>query len=52
VRGNGILVLRIMCRQATDLSSMQSIEDFFTNIEDMVKDIRDGLILLLVPCKS
>ena len=52
--GNGILVLlvrlRTMRRQATDLSRMPSIEGFFTNIEDMVKDIRDGLILLLVPC--
>ena len=50
MRGNGILVLRIMRRQATDLSRMQSIEDFFTNIEDMVKDIRDGLIPSLVSC--
>ena len=48
--GNGILVLRTMPRQATDHSRMLSIEDLFTSIEDMVKDIRDGLIPSLVPC--
>ena len=34
---NGILVLRTMRKQATDLSRMQGIED-------LVKDIREGLI--------
>jgi hypothetical protein len=40
---NGILVLRTTRREATDLSSMP-------DIEDLVRDIRDGLISPLVPC--
>ena len=40
---NGILVLRTVRRQATDLSRMPGIED-------LVNDIRDGLISPLVPC--
>ena len=40
---SGILVLRTMRKQATDLSRMQGIED-------LVRDIRDGLISPLVPC--
>jgi hypothetical protein len=40
---NGILVLRTIRRQATDLSRMPGIED-------LVRDIRDGLISPLVPC--
>ena len=40
---NGILVLRTVRRQATDLSRMPGIED-------LVNDIREGLISPLVPC--
>ena len=40
---SGILVLRTVRRQATDLSRMPGIED-------LVNDIRKGLILPLAPC--
>ena len=40
---NGILVLKTMRKQATDLSRMPGIED-------LVRDIRDGLTSPLVPC--
>ena len=40
---NGILVLKTMRKQATDLGRMQGIED-------LVRDIREGLISPLVPC--
>ena len=40
---NGILVLKTMRRQATDLGRVR-------NIELLVQDIADGLVSPLVPC--